>query len=158
MVNASHLHDLGKFVFAFSIFWTYIWFGQYMLIYYANIPEETVYFVQRLTTSPYNWIFFVNLILCFLLPFLLFMTRDSKRHISILKVVCPIVMVGHWFDFYLMVNPGIMQNDGGVGLMEVGMTMLYGSLFVFIVLSSLSKVRLVAKNHPMMVESVHHHI
>ena len=77
VVNANHLHDLGKFVFAFSIFWTYIWFSQFMLIYYANIPEETVYFIQRRTVSPYSWIFFANLILYCALPFLLLMMRDS---------------------------------------------------------------------------------
>ncbi len=77
IVNANHLHDLGKFVFAFSIFWTYIWFGQFLLIYYANIPEETVYFIERMKTAPYSWIFFANLFLNFVLPFLLFMTSHG---------------------------------------------------------------------------------
>jgi len=158
MVNSNHLHDLGKFVFAFSIFWTYIWFSQFLLIYYANIPEETVYFVQRLTTSPYSWVFYLNIVLNFVLPFLLFMTRDSKRQITIITLVCPIVLVGHWFDFYLMINPGIMKEDGGIGLLEIGMTLVYGAAFVYVMLSSLSKMPLVAKNHPMLQESVHHHI
>jgi hypothetical protein len=92
------MHDLGKFIFAFSIFWTYIWFGQFLLIYYAHIPEETVYFVERMKNSPYSWIFYANLILNFVLPFLLLMTRDAKRQLSTLKLVCPIVLVGHWFD------------------------------------------------------------
>jgi len=158
MINANHLHDLGKFVFAFSIFWTYIWFSQFLLIYYVNVPEETVYFIERLTTSPYSWIFFLNLILNFLLPFLLFMTRDSKRQVSILMLVTPIVLVGHWFDFYLMINPGVMKENGGVGFMEIGMTLLFGAAFIYVMLSNLSKVPLVAKNHPMMEESLHHHI
>src|SRR5678815_766908 len=104
MVNANHLHDLGKFIFAFSIFWTYIWFSQFMLIFYANIPEETVYFVQRRTVAPYSWIFFANLVLNFVLPFLLFMTRDSKRQMSMLQVVCPIVIFGHWIDHFNMIQ------------------------------------------------------
>ncbi len=158
VINANHLHDLGKFVFAFSIFWTYIWFSQFLLIYYANIPEETVYFVERMTTAPYSWVFYVNLLMNFALPFLLFMTRDSKRHISMLKLVCPLVLIGHWFDFYMMVNPGIMQENGGIGFMEIGMTLVYGSAFVYIMLNSLSKMPLVAKNHPMLQESLHHHI
>ncbi|MDH5602845.1 MAG: quinol:cytochrome C oxidoreductase, partial [Cyclobacteriaceae bacterium] len=158
MINANHLHDLGKFVFAFSIFWTYIWFSQFLLIYYVNIPEETVYFIERLSTSPYSWIFFLSLILNFLLPFLLFMTRDSKRQVSILMVVTPIVLVGHWFDFYLMINPGVLKENGGVGFMEIGMTLLFGAAFIYVMLSNLSKVPLVAKNHPMMEESLHHHI
>ncbi|HMQ00483.1 MAG TPA: quinol:cytochrome C oxidoreductase, partial [Cyclobacteriaceae bacterium] len=158
VVNANHLHDLGKFVFAFSVFWTYIWFGQFLLIYYANIPEETIYFVERMTTAPYSWIFFVNIILNFLLPFLLLMTRDAKRHITLLQLVCPIVIVGHWFDFYNMVTPGVMQFDGGLGLIEIGTALIFLSAFLFITLTSLSKMPLVGKNHPMLEESLHHHI
>lgn len=158
MVNANHLHDLGKFVFAFSIFWTYIWFSQFLLIYYANIPEETVYFFTRIHNSPYSWIFYTNLILNFVLPFLLLMTRDAKRHMSMLKVVCPIVIVGHWFDFYNMVTPGVMQHNGTLGLVEIGLAMVFMAAFLFVTLTALSKVPLVAKNHPMMEEALHHHI
>lgn len=79
-LNSSHLHDLGKYVFAFSIFWTYIWFSQFLLIYYANIPEETIYYVERLKSGQYAWVFFLNILLNFIFPFLVLMTRDSKRH------------------------------------------------------------------------------
>lgn len=158
MVNSNHLHDLGKFIFAFSIFWTYIWFSQFMLIYYANIPEETVYFIERIKNAPYSWIFYLNLILNFVLPFLLLMTRDAKRHMSMLSVVCPIVIVGHWFDFYNMVTPGIMQHNGGLGLLEIGLALIFFALFMFVSLSALAKMPLVAKNHPMMEESLNHHI
>jgi len=158
IVTANHLHDLGKYIFAFCIFWTYIWFAQYLLIYYANMPEETVYFVQRRTVAPYNWIFFANLILNFFLPFLLLMTRDSKRQLSTLKLVCPMVIIGHWLDFYLMVEPGITQYNGGLGFLEIGMGLIFMAGFLFVVLAAMSKVPLVAKNHPMLGESMHHHI
>jgi hypothetical protein len=158
VVNANHIHDLGKFVFAFSIFWTYIWFSQFMLIYYANIPEETVYFIARMKTAPYSWIFFLNLILNFVLPFLLFMTRDAKRFTSTIKVICPIVIVGHWFDFYNMVTPGVMKTHGGFGLLEVGVAMIFGAAFLFVVLNALTKFPLVARKDPMMAEALNHHI
>jgi hypothetical protein len=158
MVSQNHMHDLGKFVFAFSIFWTYIWFCQFMLIYYANIPEETIYFIQRMKTSPYSWIFYANVILNFVLPFLLLMTRDAKRQISMLKVVCPIIIVGHWFDFYNMITPGAMKGDGGIGLLEIGLAMVFAGSFLFVVLNALSKLQLVAKHHPFMPESLNHHI
>ncbi len=158
IVNANHIHDLGKFVFAFSIFWTYIWFSQFLLIYYANIPEETVYFLERMKNSPYSWIFFLNLILNFVLPFLLLMTRDAKRQISMLKVVCPIIIVGHWFDFFNMVTPGVMKFDGGVGFMEIGMALIFAAVYLFVVLTSLTKLPLFGKNDPMLEESLHHHI
>lgn len=158
VVNSNHLHDLGKFIFAFSIFWTYIWFGQFLLIYYANIPEETVYFIERMTTSPYSWIFYTNLILNFVLPFLLLMTRDAKRQLSMLKVVCPIVIAGHWFDFYNMVTPGIMKEQGGLGFLEIGVALIFLAVYLLIVLGSLAKRPLVGKNHPMLQESLNHHI
>ena len=158
VVNSNHLHDLGKFVFAFSIFWTYIWFSQFMLIFYANIPEETVYFIQRRTVAPYSWIFFANLILNFVLPFLLLMTRDAKRQISMLKVVCPIVIVGHWLDYFNMVTPGVMMGQGGLGLLEIGIALMFVAAFLFVTLTSLTKFPLVPKNDPMMQESLGHHI
>ncbi len=157
-VNANHLHDLGKFIFAFSIFWTYIWFAQFLLIYYANIPEETIYFAERLKNPPYNWIFYTNVIFNFVLPFLLLMTRDAKRLGSMLQVVCPIVILGHWFDFYNMVTPGVMKTEGGVGFLEIGMTLMFAAAFLFVVLSALSRVPLLAKHDPLMEESLHHHI
>ncbi len=158
VVNENHMHDLGKFVFAFSVFWTYIWFSQFMLIFYANIPEETVYFVERRTVSPYSWIFFTNLIVNFVLPFLLLMTRDAKRKISLLLVICPIVIVGHWIDYFQMITPGVMQYHGSLGLLEIGMAMMFLAAFLLVTLTSLSKFPLVAKNDPMLRESLGHHI
>lgn len=158
IVNANHLHDIGKFIWGFSIFWTYIWFSQFLLIYYANIPEETIYFVERWKSDQYSVYFFLNLILNFFLPFLLLLPREAKRHTRFLKVVPPIILFGHWIDFYLMVTPGTLKENGGFGLLEVGLIMVYASAFVYTVLHSLAKHPLVAKNHPMMEETLHHHI
>lgn len=158
VVTSNHLHDLGKFVFAFSIFWTYIWFSQFLLIYYANIPEETIYFVDRLSGDQYTPIFFINLLLNFAFPFLVLMTRDSKRHMIFLKIVCITVLFGHWLDFYLMITPGALKEFGGFGFMEIGTIMVFASLFAFLALRNLAKYPLVAKNHPMLEESLHHHI
>jgi hypothetical protein len=158
VVNANHVHDLGKFVFAFSIFWTYIWFSQFLLIYYAHIPEETVYFAQRWRDPVYGGFFFLNLILNFVLPFLILMPREAKRHGRFLKVVAPIVIFGHWLDFFLMVMPGTVGQNGGLGFMEIGLLLVFASTFLFVVLTQLAKAPLFAKNHPMLEESLHHHI
>lgn len=158
MVNQNHIHDMGKFIFGFSIFWTYLWFSQFLLIYYANIPEESVYFIERLKSDVYGPFIFVNIGLNFFLPFLVLMTRDSKRHGVFLKLVCSILLVGHWIDFFLMVQPGTLGHNGGVGLMEVGMFLVYGSAVAWVVLGGLAKKKLIAKNHPMLEESYHHHI
>lgn len=158
IVNENHLHDLGKFVFGFTIFWTYLWFSQYLLIYYANIPEETVYFVQRQTTGQYRPVFFLNLIINFVFPFLFLMTRDSKRKLATMKIAAVVVIAGHWLDFYLMITPGTMKFEGGFGFMEIGTTLIYLGAFLWITLSNLSKNLLIPKNHPTLEESLHHHI
>ena len=157
-LNSSHLHDLGKYIFAFSIFWAYIWFSQFLLIYYANIPEETVYFVERLSSGKYAWVFFLNIFINFIFPFLVLMTRDSKRHTIFLKIVCPVLLIGHWFDFYLMITPGSLGENGGFGLIEIGMAAIFAVGFIYVVLRALTKAPLVAQNHPMLEESLHHHI
>ncbi len=157
-LSSSHLHDLGKYIFAFSIFWAYLWFSQFLLIYYANIPEETVYFVERLNSDNYSWIFFVNLFLNFVFPFLFLMTRDSKRHTIFLKIVCSVILIGHWFDFYLMITPGSLSENGGFGFIEIGMAAIFAASFIYVVLRTLSKAPVVARNHPMIEESLHHRI
>lgn len=158
IVNENHLHDLGKFVFGFTIFWTYLWFSQFLLIYYANMPEESVYFIQRLTTGQYRPVFFINLFVNFVFPFLFLMTRDSKRKLPTMKIAAVVVIAGHWLDFYLMVTPGTMKYDGGFGFMEIGTTLIYLGAFLWITLSNLSKNLLIPKNHPTLEESLHHHI
>ncbi len=158
IVNTEHIHDLGKFVFAFSIFWTYIWFSQFFLIYYANIPEETIYFVERWKSSHYAPLFYLNLAVNFFFPFLVLMTRDSKRHSRILKVVTPAVIIGHWLDITLMVTPGTLGENSGFGVLEIGLLFVFSGAFIFVVLNQMSKAPLFAKNHPMLEESLHHHV
>jgi len=159
-VNESHLHDLGKYMFAFSIFWTYLWFSQFMLIWYANIPEETIYFKQRL--DHYNFLFFANFVINFILPFLVLMTRGAKRKMNVLIFVAVMLLLGHWIDFYLMIFPGVSHHIAHThwypGLFEIGMTLGYVGLFILVVFHSLSKTNLTPKNHPYLEESTYHSI
>lgn len=156
-VNYEHFHDLGKFVFAFSVFWTYIWFSQFMLIYYANIPEETIYYLERLQSSNYMPLFFLNLVLNFLFPFLGLMARNTKRYAIFLKIICMILICGHWLDFYLMVTPGVLAENGDFGFIEIGLALVYLSSFIHIILWNLSRAPLVPVQHPLISESIHHH-
>ena len=156
-LNPSHLHDLGKLMFGFSIFWTYVWFAQFMLIWYANLPEESVYFNQRLGgfEGAYTPIFFGNLVINFVFPFLALMTRDAKRQMIMLKIVCIAIIVGHWSDFYLMFMPGTMQGDNGF-LIELGIFAIFAGSFLLLFMRRLASAPLVPLHHPFMDESVHH--
>jgi hypothetical protein len=162
IINENHLHDLGKFIFAFSIFWTYIWFEQFLLIYYANIPEEVGYFVQRLKSDAYTPVFFLTLFLNFFFPFLVLMTRGAKRLGIMLKIVCVVVILGHWFDFFMITTPPVLGSKGGLDgiflFLELGLGMVFVGVFLFMILTALSKLNLIAKNHPMIEESVHHDV
>jgi len=112
-VTNEHMHDLGKFLFAFSIFWTYMWFSQFMLIWYANIGEETTYFLLR--REEYPILFYANLAVNFLIPFFVLMRNDTKRKLGSLAFVSLLVFIGHWLDFFLMIKPGvkITRDDHG---------------------------------------------
>lgn len=152
-VNEEHMHDLGKYLFGFSIFWTYLWFSQFMLIWYGNIPEETVYFVERM--EHYKVLFFTNLGLNFVAPFLILMTRGSKRKMSIMVIASVIVIIGHWLDLYLAIMPGAVGYEhAGIGIVEIGTTLGYMGLFLFFVFRGLTKASLAPKNHPFFKESL----
>jgi len=156
-VNNSHLHNLGQFIFGFSIFWTYVWFAQFLLIYYANMPEETVYFYKRF--EYYKFWFFLNLAMNFLAPVLLLMDRDNKRTDAKLLFVSIVVLLGHWVDYYQMIMPGAVEDGhNGFGVIEIGTAIGFVGLFTFTVLTSLSKKPLIAKNHPLLQESLHHQL
>ncbi|MFD1468278.1 quinol:cytochrome C oxidoreductase [Hymenobacter caeli] len=156
-LNANHLHDLGKLMFGFSIFWTYVWFSQFMLIWYANLPEEAVYFNQRLGgfNGQYTAIFFFNIVINFFFPFLALMTRDAKRQMIVLKIACIAILVGHWSDFYLMLMPGTMRGENGF-LIEIGVAAIFLGSFLLLMTRRLSEASLIPMNHPFVEESIHH--
>jgi hypothetical protein len=155
-VTENHLHDIGKFMFAFSVFWTYLWFSQFMLIWYANLPEEVVYYQVRWNIMRTLWA--TNLLVNFCAPFLVLMTRDAKRKRSVLWVAGIIILCGHWLDVFVMVMPGTVGANWQIGFVELGTMVGYLGAFLFVTFKELSKAALVPKNHPMLAESLHHHI
>lgn len=156
LTNNEHLHDLGKFMFAFSIFWTYLWFSQFMLIWYANIPEETIYFKPRVVGA-YSGLYWLMFIINFLAPLLILMTRDSKRRYSTITFMSLLIIFGHWLDFYQMVFPGPSKDHVPSLLFDFGIALGFVGLIMFVTARSLAKVPLLAKNHPFFKESIIHH-
>ncbi len=156
-VNESHLHDLGKWMFAVSFLWTYLYFCQFMLIWYSNIPEEVTYYQVRWEFyKPIMWgMFFVN----FLFPMLLLMSRDAKRNAKYLVFVGPIIFFSHWVDIYQMVMPSAVVADWHLfNPLELGLFCGFLGLFLFMVHRALTKAPLMVKNHPYLEESLHHEV
>lgn len=184
VVTKEHLHDLGKFMFAFSIFWTYCWFSQYMLIWYSNVGEETIYYFER--KSEYPVLFFGNLVINFVLPFLILMRNTTKRRFGTLFFTAALVFFGHWFDYFYMIKPGVLINAEEAmmhgqaaheatghaaehahsfvagftlpGLIELGVFIGFLAFFIYFVFNQLTKAALVPQNDPYLEESLHHEV
>jgi hypothetical protein len=155
-VNDSHIHDLGKWTFATSFLWSYLWFSQFMLIWYANIGEEVTYYVMRIEN--FKFLYFAMFIINFAFPMLILMSRDAKRNAGILTFVGLIILSGHWLDVYIMVSAGSLGANAKIGALEVGMAMIAAGIFIAVILKNLTKAPLTPVNHPFLDESIHHEI
>jgi hypothetical protein len=154
-VNTSHIHDLAKFMFGISIFWTYLWFSQFMLIWYSNIPEEVTYYVTRI--EKYNLPFFGMLAMNFIFPLLILINTDFKRLSWIIVMAGIVILFGHYIDFFNMIMPATVGDQWFIGMPEIGSILFFLGLFIFVVFTALTKAPLEPKNNPYMEESKHFH-
>ncbi len=154
-VNTSHIHDLAKFMFGFSVFWTYLWFSQFMLIWYANIPEEVTYFVTRI--NDYNLPFFGAVAMNFLFPVLILINTDFKRINWILVMAGIVILLGHYVDFFNMIMPGTVGDQWFIGVSEIASVLFFLGLFIYVVFTALTKAPLLPKRNPFIEESKHFH-
>lgn len=154
-VNDSHIHDLAKFMFGISIFWTYLWFSQFMLIWYANIPEEVTYFVTRI--EDYKLPFFGMLAMNFIFPLLLLMNSDYKRVNWFVVMAGIVILFGHYMDVFNMVMPATVGDQWYIGVPEIGGILFFAGLFIYYVFNALTKEELTPKRNPFIEESRHFH-
>ena len=154
-VNTSHIHDLAKFMFGISIFWTYLWFSQFMLIWYSNIPEEVTYFVTRI--EQYNLPFFGMLAMNFIFPFLILINTDFKRITWIIVMGGIVILLGHYIDFFNMIMPATVGDQWFIGAGEIGALLFFLGLFILVVFTALTKAPLLPKRNPFIEESKHFH-
>ena len=154
-VNDSHLHDLAKFMFGISVFWAYLWFSQFMLIWYANIPEEVTYFITRI--EDYKLPFFGMLVLNFIFPFLVLMNSDYKRVPWFIVMAGVVILFGHYLDVFNMIMPATVGDRWFIGVPELSAVLLFSGLFLLIVFYSLSKAPLLPKGNPFIKESKQFH-
>ena len=149
--NHNHLHDLAKYMFGVSIFWTYLWFSQFMLIWYANIPEEVTYFITRM--EDYALPFWGMLVTNLIFPFLVLMNSDYKRINWFIVTAGVVILIGHYIDFYNMIMPSTVGDQWYIGIPEIGGIMFFGGLFIYVVFNTLSKVPLEPSGDPLFKES-----
>ncbi len=154
-VNTSHIHDLAKFMFGISVFWTYLWFSQFMLIWYSNIPEEVTYFVTRI--QDFNLPFFGAVVMNFVFPILILINTDFKRLTWILVMAGTVILLGHYVDFFNMIVPSTVGKQWYIGVSEIGSLLFFVGLFVYVVFTALSKAPLLPKRNPFIEESKHFH-
>ncbi|MES2780463.1 MAG: quinol:cytochrome C oxidoreductase [Bacteroidota bacterium] len=154
-VNTSHIHDLAKFMFGISVFWTYLWFSQFMLIWYANIPEEVTYFVTRI--EDYNLPFFGMVVMNFVFPILILINTDFKRLTWVIIMAGIVILLGHYVDFFNMIMPSAVGDQWFIGIPEISSLLFFVGLFLFVVFTALTKVPLLAKRNPFIEESKHFH-
>ena len=154
-VNTSHIHDLAKFMFGISVFWTYLWFSQFMLIWYANIPEEVTYFVTRI--EKFNLPFFGAVVMNFVFPILILVNTDFKRVTWILVIAGIVILAGHYIDFFNMIMPATVGDMWFIGIPEICSMLFFFGLFIFVVFTAMAKVPLLPKRNPYIEESKHSH-
>jgi hypothetical protein len=154
-VNDSHIHDLAKFMFGFSIFWTYLWFSQFMLIWYADIPEETTYFVARFTE--YKLPFLGMLVMNFVFPILLLINSDYKSKPWFVLIGGFVILAGHYIDVFVMVMPSTVGAQWYFGIPELSALFFFVGLLIYTTLRSFSKANPISKGNPFLEESEHFH-
>ncbi len=158
---ADHqIHDLGKMLFAFSTFWAYIWTCQYLLIWYGNIPDEVTHYVSR-TNGPWLYLFALNLIVNWLVPFTVLLSVRAKRTTNVLRAMCILVLFGHWLDLYMLVAPTVWTTPK-LGIPEIAIAAGCCALLFLVVVRGLNQASVVPLNDPILAyESahviVHHH-
>jgi hypothetical protein len=155
-VNENHFHDLGKYLFGFSIFWAYIGVSQYLLIWYANLPEETGYYLIRQTPGWVGWSLLLPAVR-FILPFLLLLPMQNKRRSNFLVKVAYLVLFGAWLDLYLIVMPNF-STSFGFSLYDAGFLLGFLGLFAFSARKFLSCHNMAPVKDPYLHEALHHHV
>ncbi|HEV8581602.1 MAG TPA: hypothetical protein VGX68_21250 [Thermoanaerobaculia bacterium] len=156
IVSESHLHDLGKLLFAFSTFWAYIWVCQYLLIWYGNLSEEISYYYLR-TNGPWLPLFVLDPILNWGVPFVVLLPRAAKRTPAILLGVAIAVLAGRWLDLYLIAAPAVLPEPR-LGLLELLITAGLGGVFFLGLIRSLAGAPLLARYDPFLEKTLHHHV
>jgi len=153
-LNKYHLHDFARYLFMLSILWGYFWFAQFMLIWFGNIPEETVYYYVRWQDG-WKVMFFLEIGLNWAIPFMVLLPIKTSRNMMVITMVIAFLIIGQYIDLFVQIIPGTT----GVlkfGLIHAGLFVGYAALFALVVATALGKAKIIAPNHPYLEESLKH--
>ena len=154
-LNKFHLHDFARYIFMLSIVWGYFWFAQFMIIWYGNIPEETIYYNVRWQEG-WKVLFFLEIGLNWTIPFMILLPVKTSRNMTVILVVIIFLIIGQYIDLFVQVIPGT-TGVFKFGLIQAGMFLGYAGLFALVVATSLSRSKIIPPNHPYLEESLNHH-
>lgn len=156
LVNENHIHDIAKLMFAFTVFWAYTGFSQYMLIWYANLPEETGYFLVRFNDgwTPWSISLFVGK---FFLPFFLLLPRGNKRSEEVVFLTSIWIIAMQFLDLNWMIQPQVFEKGPSIVLGDVGVWIGFLGVFGLLVTRFLKKNNVVAIRDPYLPDSVYRH-
>ncbi len=154
-LNKYHLHDFARYIFILSIIWGYFWFAQFMIIWYGNIPEETIYYSARWQEG-WKVLFFLEIGLNWTIPFLVLLPVKTSRNMTVITIVIFFLLIGQYLDLYGQVVPGT-TGLLKFGLIEAGIFLGYAGLFALVVGNTLGKAKIMPSNHPYIEESRNHH-
>lgn len=152
--NVYHLHDFARYIFILSIIWGYMWFAQYMIIWYGNIPEETAYYYYR-WESGWKIMFYLQIILNWAVPFLVLLPVKTSRNMTVITAVIVVLIIGQYIDLFVQIFPAI-TGDLRFGWIEAGLFIGFAGIFSFVTGVALSRAKLVPENHPYLNESINH--
>jgi hypothetical protein len=153
-MNKFHVHDFTRYVFMLSIIWGYFWFAQFMLIWFGNLPEETVYYAIR---WKHDWqtLWYTDVLINWFIPFAVLLPVITSRSKVILGSIVGLLIIGFWIDLYLQIMPATV-GASHFGIIEIGSFLGFAGLFAFIVAQALSRANIIPVNHPYLEESLHH--
>jgi len=154
--NRNHLQDMSSYVFMLSIIYGYLWFAQFMLIWYGNIPEETIYYATR-WEGQWQFFFWADIAINWFIPFAILMPKKPARRLKVVIPVVILLIIGQWIDLYLQIFPGVTGTNN-FSLIEIGTFLGFAGLFTLVVVRSLAAASLVPRNHPYLGECMDHHI
>ena len=148
----DRFHDLGKLLFAFNVFWAYIAFSQYLLIWYADLPEEIIFFTYRFE---HGWevVSMLLLVLHFIIPFILLLSEGAKRNLNVLLTGAVILLVAHFVDMYWLVMPNYNHDQVVFGWMELAPVIALGGIFMLTAAVQFKRRNAVPINDPFLAEA-----